>query len=116
MSWNVAFISVVPSPYQRDMFTALALRPELSLHVFYLEAAALDSPWPEKPLSNYEKVLRGFWFSAGSARCHVNWALPKLQQFDVVVLNTCMSVTAQRLMRFGLKGQRWIFWGERFQR
>ncbi len=64
MSLRVAFICVVPSPYQRDLFAALAARPEVDLHVYYMERAAPDSPWPEKPLAAYEEYLKGFWFRA----------------------------------------------------
>jgi glycosyltransferase involved in cell wall biosynthesis len=113
MSLRVAFICVVPSPYQRDLFAALAARPEIDLHVYYMERAAPDSPWPEKPLAPYEEYLRGFWFGIGARRVHVNWPLPDFSRYDVVVLNTLMSVTAQYLMRVRLRRQRWVFWGER---
>ncbi len=109
----MAVFSVVPSPYQRDLFAALAARPELALSVFYLEAAAPDSPWPEKPLAEYEHVLPGFWFSLGGARVHWNWSLPDLANFDLVILNSLMSLTAQFLMRGPLRRKPWIFLGEK---
>jgi len=110
---RAAFLSVVPSPYQRDIFAALARRDDVDLHVHYLEAAAPDSPWPEKALPAYSKILPGFWFPIGSARCHVNLPLPDFRDRDIVVLNTLMSVTAQWLMRRTLRRKPWIFWGER---
>ncbi len=113
---KAAFVSVVPSPYQRDLFRALAAREEVELSVFYLEAAAPDSPWPEKPLAAFEQILRGSWLPIGKARCHVNWPLPDLRSYDVVVMNTLMSLTGQWLMRTSLRGRRWIFWGERLNR
>jgi glycosyltransferase involved in cell wall biosynthesis len=113
MKYRVAFLSVVPSPYQRDIFAALARREDVDLRVDYLEAAAPDSPWPEKALPAYSRILRGFWFPIGTARCHVNVPLPDYRDREVVVLNTMMSVTAQWLMRVGLRGRRWVFWGER---
>ncbi len=113
---RVAFVSVVPSPYQRDLFRALAARPEVELSVFYLEAAAPDSPWPEKALAPYEQILRGTWLALGAARCHVNWPLPKLRNYDAVVMNTLMSLTGQWLMRTSLRGRAWLFWGERLSR
>ena len=113
---KAAFVSVVPSPYQRDLFRALAARAEVKLSVFYLEAAAPDSPWPEKALAPYEQILRGTWLPLGSARCHVNWPLPDLHAYDVVVMNTLMSLTGQWLMRTSLRGRRWFFWGERLSR
>ena len=109
-----AFVSVVPSPYQRDLFRALAERPELDLHVFYLEAASPDSPWPEAPLAPYESVLPGFWFPLGHARCHWNWHLPDWRRFDLLVCNTLLtSLTGQWLMRRAWRSRPWIFWGER---
>ena len=113
---KVAFVSVVPSPYQRDLFRALAARAEVELSVFYLEAAAPDSPWPDQALAPYERILRGGWLPLGSARCHANWPPPRLRDYDVVVMNTLMSLTGQWLMRTSLRGRRWIFWGERLNR
>jgi glycosyltransferase involved in cell wall biosynthesis len=106
---------VVPSPYQRDLFHALAKRPEIALDVYYLESASPDSPWPEKPVESYEHILPGFWIGAGGARLHVNWKLPALRNYDIVVMNTLISFTAQWLMRFRLKNKPWFFWGERLR-
>ena len=47
---KVAFVTIVPSPYQRDLFGALAAREEVDVSVYYLESAAPDSPWPDKDL------------------------------------------------------------------
>lgn len=111
---KVAFVTIVPSPYQRDMFGALAAREELDLHVFYLESAAPDSPWPDKELRCYERILPGFWFQLGNIRAHVNWPIPDLSDADFVVLSSFTSVTGQLLMR-RLRRQRWLFWGERMR-
>ncbi len=113
MDYKVAFVSVVPSPYQRDLFRALAARADISVH--YLESAAPDSPWPERPLAAYESILPGFWLPLGSARVHLNWPLPRFPGVDLVVMNTLMSFTAQALMRGALLKMRWLFWGERLQ-
>jgi glycosyltransferase involved in cell wall biosynthesis len=113
---RVGFVSVLPSPYQRDLFGALAKRPEVNLRVHYMERAAPDSPWPQRPLASYERYLPGFWFSLGKARVHLNWRLPSARDFDVVVCNTLMSITGQWLMRVKLRGSRWMFWGEKLGR
>jgi len=116
MSYDVAFFSVVPSPYQRDLFRALARRPEVKLRVFYLEASRPDSPWPQKPLAEYETVLPGGYVPLRNDRCQWNWPLPKLDGYDFVVMNSLMSFTAQWLMRGALRRKPWIFWGERLSR
>ena len=110
---RVAFVSVVPSPYQRDIFAALAAREDVAPRVFYMERAAPDSPWPERPLAAHESCLPGFWFPIGSARVHVNWKLPSPRDYDMIVCNTLMSLTGQWLMRAKLRSARWMFWGEK---
>src|SRR2546423_5378024 len=112
---RVLFVTVVPSPYQRDLFRALAARQEIELSVCYLEAAAPDSPWPQERLESYERILPGFWLPFLGARWHLNWNLPELSEYDVIVLNNFASVTAQWLMRSRLRGKRWLFWGERLR-
>jgi hypothetical protein len=112
---KVAFVTIVPSPYQRDLFGALAAREEVDLSVYYLESAEPDSPWPEKALRPFEKILSGFLIPFGNVRAYVNWPLPDLSEADVVVLSSYSSFTGQMLMRGQLRGQRWLFWGERMR-
>jgi glycosyltransferase involved in cell wall biosynthesis len=113
--YKVAFVTIVPSPYQRDLFGALAAREEIDLSVYYLEAAAPDSPWPEKELRPFEKILPGFLIPLGNVRAHVNWPLPDVSEADVVVLSSYSSFTGQLLMRGKLRSRRWLFWGERMR-
>lgn len=111
---RVGVLSVVPSPYQRDLFKALSSRPEIALSVFYQERQPHDSPWPDQPLASYEKILPGFYLRVGDVRSHINCSLPSVDEFDLWIVNAALtSLTAQGLMRFGLKGKKWLFWGER---
>ena len=110
---RAAFVSVVPSPYQRDLFAALAARPGVAIRVFYMEKSSPDSPWPDQKPAPHESCMPGFWFPFGHARVHVNWRLPDPADYDVVVCNTLMSLTGQLLMRCRLRGARWMFWGEK---
>lgn len=111
---KVALVSVLPSPYQRDLFAALAARPEIDLSVFYMERAAPDSPWPQKPLASYERYMPGFWFGLGKARIHINCGLPKPADYDITIVNTLtVSITGQWLMRMRLRGKKWMFFGEK---
>jgi glycosyltransferase involved in cell wall biosynthesis len=107
------FATIVPSPYQRDLFAALAAREDVDLSVCYMEAASPDSPWPEKPLRSYERIMPGFWLPLGPARWHVNWRLPDVSDSDIVVLSSFTSLTGQWLMRGLLRSKQWLFWGER---
>ena len=110
------FVTVVPSPYQRDLFGALAMRDDVDLRVCYMERESPDSPWPEKPLRPFERVMPGFWVPFGNARGHVNWELPDVFEPQIVVLSSFTSLTGQYLMRRPLRNTRWLFWGERLHR
>jgi glycosyltransferase involved in cell wall biosynthesis len=107
------FITIVPSPYQRDLFGALAAREDVDLSVCYMEGGSPDSPWPEKSLRSFERIMPGFWLSFAGARVHLNWDLPDLASPDFVIVSTFTSLTGQWLMQTGLRGKRWLFWGER---
>jgi glycosyltransferase involved in cell wall biosynthesis len=113
---KILFFTIVPSPYQRDLFGALAARDDVDLSVYYLEAESPDSPWPIKPLRSFERILPGFWLPVAGARAHVNWKLPELSEQHFVVLSSFTSLTGQLLMRWTMRRKRWIFWGERIQR
>jgi len=113
---NLCIISVVPAPYQRDLFDALAARPEVDLSVFYQSIERIDNPWPESALRPYESSLPGRRFSYGAKHLFLNWDLPDLRPFDAVILNTShLSPTAQWLMRTQLREVPWVFWGERLR-
>jgi glycosyltransferase involved in cell wall biosynthesis len=110
---NVICYSILPSPYQRDLFLELSNCPEIDLNVYYLEQACADSPWPEKPLEPYEHILPGFHLAWGLSRFHFNWHLPSTSQVDVVLLNGYMNITTQLLLRLQAKKVPCIFWGEK---
>jgi glycosyltransferase involved in cell wall biosynthesis len=111
-SFDVGIVSVVPSPYQRDIFRALAARPEIALQVYYLEKSAPDSPWPEEPLQPWEKLLPGFWFAIANARFHVVTKHPPLGRHRFIVLNSLTSSLSQYVLRFRSKRQKILFWAE----
>jgi glycosyltransferase involved in cell wall biosynthesis len=113
--YRALFITIVPSPYQRDLFGALAAHEDVELSVYYMESQSPDSPWPRSELRPFERIMPGFWVPFGSARGHINWGLPDISKADFVVLSSLTSMTGQWLMRRRLAGQRWIFWGERLR-
>ena len=109
------FFSVVPSPYQRDLFLALSQHPSIQLTVCYLEAASPDSPWPDRPLQPYESILPGFWIAWGQSRFHFNWHPIDFQQYDAIILNGYQHSIAQILACTVPKHIPLIFWGEQLQ-
>jgi glycosyltransferase involved in cell wall biosynthesis len=109
---KVIFVTIVPSPYQRDLFAALAARDDVELRVYYMEAESPDSPWPKRPLRSFERIMPGFCLPFGGARGHFNWGLPNAFESDVLVLSSFTSLTGQYLIR-ALHKTPWIFWGER---
>jgi len=109
---DLGIVSVVPSPYQRDLFRALARRSDVRLRVYYLERSAPDSPWPEEPLQPYETILPGFWFSVAGARFHVVSKHPRLDQHQFLVLNSLTSSLSQWKLRFRGESQKLLFWAE----
>ena len=114
--YKVSFITNLPSPYQRDLFRALATRDDIDLSVYYMDERSPENPWPEKPMRPFEKIMPGFWLPLVGRRTYVNWTLPNISEPRIVVLSGYTSVTAQWLMRGGLRGKCWLFWGERLRR
>jgi glycosyltransferase involved in cell wall biosynthesis len=114
--YRLGILSVVPSPYQRDLFSTLAARPEIEIDVFYQSAESVDNPWPETTLAPYEHLLPGWRMSYGKKRAYANWDLPDFHRFDLTIINTSyVSTAAQWLMRTQLRDQNWVFWGERMR-
>ena len=109
---HVIFYSIVPSPYQRDLFYALSLCPEIQLQVYYLEQVSPDSPWEQKQLQPYEQVLPGRFIVWGLSRFHLNWHVP-FKQTDIVVLNGYQNLTAQIILHLRAKRVPCVFWGEK---
>ena len=110
---RIVFASVTPSPYQRDVFAALARRARLGLRVHYFERTPPDSPWPQTPLASWESVLPGFVINWRGGRSHCNRGLPAPSPGEFWVVNGSMSdLTTQLLMRRLGTAVPWAFWGE----
>lgn len=110
---DVTFLSIVPSPYQRDLFAALAQRPEVNIRVYYCEAGAPESPWPRTNLEKYEEILPYFHLYWGGSRFIVNFRIPSFATTDVLVLNGYMTMAAQVLARRYTGKVPVLFWGEK---
>ena len=81
--FKVAFITILPAPYQRDLFASIAKRPEIDLTVYYLVSKSVDNPWPPRPLQPYERMLSGVYINS---RWSIAWGFfDDLKSFDFVV-------------------------------
>jgi glycosyltransferase involved in cell wall biosynthesis len=116
---RVTFLTVMPSPYMRDLFEAFNNDPRFRLRVKYLEGDAVAAPgtyWKERPLPEYATVLSGRWYRFWGARVHVNSEVVKslhADRPDLVVVAGYNALSSQIAM-WWLRLARipWIFWGE----
>lgn len=112
---KIKICSVVPSPYQRDLFREIAITDGVDLTVYYLEDAAPDSPWGKVELLPWEKVLGGYCFGKARIRSHISWGLPKVEAGENWIINTALTdITTQYMLRriAQAKGVQSFFWGE----
>ena len=109
------YYSIVPSPYQRDLFYQLSCLPELDIKVYYLEPGSPDSPWPSKSLQPYEHILPGSQYISWSPsqRFLFNRHWPNLNDTDIVVVNGYNGLVPQVVMHYWAKRIPCIFWGEK---
>jgi glycosyltransferase involved in cell wall biosynthesis len=116
---NLTFLTVMPSPYMRDLFEAFNGDDRIRLKVKYLEREAVAAPgvyWKDRPLPEYATVLPGGWFRFWRARVHVNSEIVsnlRSDRPDVVVVAGYNALSSQIAMCW-LRSARipWVFWGE----
>jgi glycosyltransferase involved in cell wall biosynthesis len=110
------FLTVMPSPYQRELFFALHSDGRMDLQALYFTPSAFDRNWSMPPLSGYEKILPGTTIGLLGPSAHLNpGILAVLRQAapDVVVISDYSAPTAQIAMRYLNAARRpWVFWGE----
>lgn len=113
---RITFLTVMPSPYVQDLFTALAVDNRIELTVWYLEQVAPDTYWGEQAMPEYACVLPGKWYGVSGARVHWNPGIRQLirdAEADLFVIVGYIGFTNQVAMRTLTKLKRpWVFWGE----
>jgi glycosyltransferase involved in cell wall biosynthesis len=117
MSCKVVFLTVMPSPYQQELFAQLDKDSELDIAVYYYTHQAHDRAWGDRQLADYEKVLPGKTISLLGPSAHWNPGvirMLKTERPDLVVVSDYSAITAQMAMRFlSKRGFKWLYWGER---
>jgi glycosyltransferase involved in cell wall biosynthesis len=106
----------MPSPYQRELFSALHSDGRMDIEVLYFTREAIDRNWLSPSLCSYEKVLTGTTIRMLGPSAHFNPTIVsslKSGSWDFVVVSDYSAPTAQIAMRYlNLQRKRWVFWGE----
>jgi glycosyltransferase involved in cell wall biosynthesis len=114
---RILFLTVIPSPYQRELFERLSKADGLDVKVLYYSEDAHDRQWERPQLSAFETVMPGWrlrW-PGGETYCNPRVVNSLLEaRADIVVVSDYSAPTAQVAMR-ALTARRlpWVFWGER---
>jgi glycosyltransferase involved in cell wall biosynthesis len=113
---KVLFLTVIPSPYQRETFQALATTTGWDVRVLYYAASASDRSWAKPVLTPIERVLPGLTLSPLGRSAHLNPGIlseVNRHEADLTVVSDYSAPSAQLAMRYlALRGRRWAFWGE----
>jgi glycosyltransferase involved in cell wall biosynthesis len=111
---RVLFLTVMPSPYQRELFSALHSDGRMEIRVLYCARRAFDRNWSIPSLRAYEKILPGTTISVLGPSAHFNPSIVRvLGNWNLVVVSDYSSLTAQIAMRYmNLIRKPWVFWGE----
>ncbi len=113
---RVLFLTVMPSPYQRELFQALRSDGRISIRVLYYTDTAPDRNWMIGSLSAFERILPGRTIGWLGPSAHVNRGIAevlKQESSDLFVLSDYSAPTTQIAMRvLNWRTKRWVFWGE----
>ena len=106
----------MPSPYQRQLFSAIQAAGRLDIQVRYLTQSAPDRNWASEPLSPYEKLLSGATLRWLGPSAHWNPEIIdvlKSELYELFVLSDYSAPTTQFAMRWlTWHKKKWVFWGE----
>lgn len=113
---KLLFFTVIPSPYQRQLFDHLSQLPGVDICVAYYKQFAHDREWKAPVYKDYEVLLDGITLSWLGPSAHYNPAAVKLiKSFnpDLVIVSDYSAPTAQIVMRhLASRDTPFVYWGE----
>jgi glycosyltransferase involved in cell wall biosynthesis len=113
---RVIFLTVIPSPYQRQLFEALESDGRLKIRVLYYARTAADRNWSTGPLAAYEEILPGKTLNWLGPSAHYNMDIAtRLNKYsaELFVVSDYSAPTTQIAMRVLHRlRKKWVFWGE----
>ncbi|MEM6740768.1 MAG: glycosyltransferase family 4 protein [Pseudomonadota bacterium] len=109
------FLTVIPSPYQRQLFAAMA-EDGMSIAVRYFSGGAHDRVWDLPDLAPYERIMVGRTLRQLGPSAHWNpGVFDEISEVnpELVVISDYSAPTAQMAMRAcARRGIQFVFWGE----
>lgn len=110
------FLTVLPSPYQRQLFQAIHSTGVVDISAFYYSAGAHDREWEVPALRSFERVMDGRTFASLGPSAHWNpnvmFEIDRIAP-DLVVVSDYSALTAQLVMRrLRQRSLPFVFWGE----
>ena len=113
---RILFLTVIPSPYQQQLFARLAEADAFDVRVLYYAMGAGDRQWMAPPLAPFETVMPGTKMGWLGESAYFNPRVVRQiveADADLFVVSDYSAPTAQIAMRaLALKGKTWVFWGE----
>lgn len=104
---RVFVLTHFPSPYQVELFNAVARRDQVSLAVVYLYSSFENRSWALPEFSHEHILIEDEPRKLGQVE---RW----MERSDLAVFNYYRHGEAQRLIKQrALSGRAWCFWGER---
>jgi glycosyltransferase involved in cell wall biosynthesis len=116
MRRRALFLTVMPSPYQRELFNALHSDGRMEIRVLYCAQVAHDRNWSIPTLNTYEEILPGITIGWLGPSARFNPGIIKILREDTsdfFVLSDYSAPTTQIAMRYLTRRRKpWVFWGE----
>lgn len=113
---KLTFLTVMPSPYQRQLFKRIAQSGQVDLAVVYYTYGAKDREWQRPKLEAFESVLPGSTITPMGNSAHLNLSIRqwiKNRASDLTVVSDYSAPTAQLAMRtLAKRDEPFMFWGE----
>jgi len=113
---RVLILTVMPSPYQRELFEAMAAHPGLDVRVRYYTDSAPDRQWNHASLPSHSRIMPGFAVHSIARCCCLNPSVLRelrAEPWDLVIVGDYFTLTAQLAMRdLSRRGVPWVLWGE----
>jgi glycosyltransferase involved in cell wall biosynthesis len=113
---RVLTTNIMPSPYQRELFDAMARHPGFDVRVRYYTATAPDRRWHRPRLPSHSRILPGVALHSIARCCCLNPTILSeinAEPIDLAIVGDYFTLTSQLAMRY-LNARRipWVLWAE----